>query len=84
MTSGFSEFYFRKIIFREIHIVFGFFRFIYFREKMRNFEIKVFEIRTKMFVNKFHPSLEKTTSSVLSVILTNLWINDGKVFQVSS
>ena len=26
-----------------------------------------------MIVNKFHPNLEMTTSSVLSVILINLW-----------
>ena len=27
------------------------------------------------FLNEFHPNLEKTTSSVLSVILINLWMN---------
>ena len=25
-------------------------------------------------MNEFHPNLEKTTSSVLSVILINLWV----------
>ena len=34
-------------------------------------------------MNKFHPNLEKTTSSVLSVILLNLWYSINKTKELS-
>ena len=34
-------------------------------------------------MNEFHPNLEKTTSSVLSVILLNLWYSINKTKELS-